>query len=198
MRRAFALSGVVLTVALAACGSDSGSKDATGSETSSSTTSTTASTTTTTDPCHPVGSVDPQENPVASENQYLTGVASASDGCIDTITFTFRPSAAAAPSYRVEYAQGPFSNSAGEAVNPGGTAFLRVRFEPAWIADLNQESAPLTYIGMRMITPSGTKAVKGLALYDASEAVVGWVVGLDAQHPFTVEGSPGKVVIKVA
>ncbi len=119
------------------------------------------------------------------------------DGCIDTITFTFRPSASPAPSYRIEYAPGPFYNSAGDVIDPGGAAFLRVRFAPAWIVDLNQVPAPLTYTGPRTITTAGTKTVQGVMLYDASEAVVGWVVGLDAQHPFTVAASVGRVVLKL-
>ncbi len=76
-----------------------------------------------------------------------------------------------------------------------GRAFLKVRFEPAWIVDFNQNGAPLTYPGPHEITPSGTNVVRGLALFDASEAVVGWVVGIDGQRPFRVEATAGKVVV---
>jgi hypothetical protein len=47
------------------------------------------------------------------------------------------------------------------------------------------------------MTPTGLHSVRGLAMYDASEAVVGWIIGVDGQRPFAVEGSPAKVVIRV-
>jgi hypothetical protein len=55
----------------------------------------------------------------------------------------------------------------------------------------------MTYSGPRTITPTGMKTVKGVAVFDAAEAVVGWVVGLDAKHPFAVNASAGKVEIKI-
>lgn len=196
MRRMVVIAGLVMSLALAGCGSD-GKKTGSGTTSSSSTTTTSTSTTTTTAPCEVVGSTDPQENALAPVDQLLTDVTTATDGCVDSVTFTFRPSAAAAPSYRVEYASGPFTNSAGEAVTPAGTVFLKVRFQPSWIADLSVESAPATYTGPRVITPTGMKSVRDLALYDATEAVVGWIIGLDAQQPFVVEATPAKVVIKI-
>jgi hypothetical protein len=136
-------------------------------------------------------------NALVAVDQLLTDVTTASDGCVDTITFTFRPNAAPAPSYQIDYADPPFLDTAGRDMTPTGAAFLRIRFQPAWIADLSQESAPTTYSGPRVITPAGMKSVKGLALYDAFEAVVGWAVGLDARHPFSVEASPAKVVVRI-
>lgn len=129
--------------------------------------------------------------------QLLTDVTTGTDGCIDTVTFTFRPNPAPAPSYQIEYAEGPFQNSAGETMTPAGAVFLRVRFQPAWIADLSVESAPATYTGPRVITPTGLKSVRGLALFDASEAVVGWAIGLDEQRPYSVEASSAKVVVTI-
>jgi hypothetical protein len=195
MRRYVVTAGLVFALALSGCGSDD--KKADSGSTSSSTTTSSTSTTTTTAPCHFVGTTDPQENALAPVDQLLTDVTTSTDGCVDSVTFTFRPSSAPAPSYKIEYATGPFMNSAGETVTPAGAVFLKVRFQPAWIADLSMESAPLTYTGPRVITPTGLKTVRGLALFDASEAVVGWVIGLDAQHPFAVDASAGKVVIKV-
>lgn len=197
MRRVFVTAGLVLTLVVSGCGGDDDpSAGSSTSSTSSSTTSTT-STTTTTVPCSFSGTTDPKENALAPVDQLLTDVTTSTDGCVDSVTFTFRPSSAPAPSYRVEYATGPFTNSAGDPVTPEGTVFLKVRFQPAWIADLSTESAPATYTGPRLITPTGLKSVRGLALYDAFEAIVGWVIGLDAEHPFVVEATPGKVVIKV-
>ena len=59
------------------------------------------------------GRTEPQENALAPVDQLLTDVTTATDGCVDSVTFTFRPSSAPAPSYRVEYADGPFTDSAG-------------------------------------------------------------------------------------
>ena len=196
MRRLVTTAGLALVLVLAGCDSDDDSSS--GSSTSSSSrTSTSTSTTTTTVPCVSTGTLDSKENALAPVTQHLTDLTTATDGCVDTVTFTFRPSEAPAPSYRVEYASGPFTNSAGVAVTPEGTVFLRVRFEPAWIADLSMESAPLTYTGPRVITPTGLKSVRGIAMYEATEAVVGWVIGLDSQQPFSVDATAENVVVKI-
>jgi hypothetical protein len=144
-----------------------------------------------------VGTTETKDSPRPAVDQLLTDVTTATDGCIDTITFTFEPNAAPMPGYQVEYADPPFTNTAGQTVTPPGAAFLEVRFIPAWIADLNQESAPLTYTGPRSIAPTGLHAVRGLELYDASEAVVSWVVGLDARRPFEVDASSARVVLRI-
>ena len=98
----------------------------------------------------------------------------------------------------IDYADGPFMNTAGTPVKPPGTAYLRVRFHPAWIVDVNAPNAPLTYTGPHVITPTGTHVVRGLALYDSFEAMVGWIIGLDGTHPIEVDAGPGKVTITVS
>jgi hypothetical protein len=201
MREAIVATGLALTMTLAGCSSDDGAKTApTTSSSTSSTSSTTVSsttTTTTTAPCNFTGTTTPQQNALASEVQYLTDVTAVSNGCVDVLTFTFRGSTTVEPSYQISYEPGPFTNTAGQAVRPAGTAFLKIRFEPAWIADLSQEGAPKTYTGPTAITPAGTHVVRGLALYDANEAVVAWVAGIDGQRPFRVEPSAGKVTITI-
>ena len=124
-------------------------------------------------------------------------VTAVPNGCVDVLTFTFRASAVVGRASRIEYAAGPFTDTAGQAGQPGDHGIPRVRFEPAWIADLSQEGAPKTYTGPTAITPMGTHVVRGLALYDANEAVVAWVAGIDGQRPFRVEPSAGKVVITI-
>ncbi len=202
MRGSIVAIGLALTMTVAGCSSDDGGKTAprTRSSTSStaSTSSTTAtSTTTTTAPCNFTGTTTPQQNALASETQYLIDVTAVPNGCVDVLTFTFRGSTAVEPSYQVAYEAGPFTNTAGQEVHPAGTAFLKIRFEPAWIADLTQEGAPKTYTGPTAIIPAGTNVVRGLAMYDASEAVVAWVAGIDGQRPFRVEPSAGKVVVTI-
>jgi hypothetical protein len=202
VRRIVLPIALTLVLALTACSGDGDDKAATdrGTTTSTSTASTSSTTggsTSTTGSCPTVGTTATKDSPRPAVDQLLSDVTTATDGCTDTITFAFQANAASMPGYQVEYADPPFTNSAGQAVTPAGTAFLKVRFVPAWIADLNQESAPLTYTGPRSITPTGLRTVRGLELYDATEAVVSWVVGLDAKRPFTVDGSSAQVVIRV-
>jgi hypothetical protein len=202
VRRIVLPTALAVALALSACSSGDDGKAATdkGKTTSSSSTTTSSATggsTTTTSTCPRVGSTETKDSSRPAVDQLLTDVTTATDGCTDTITFTFRPNAAPMPGYQVEYADPPFDNSAGQTVTPAGTAFLKVRFIPAWIVDLNQESAPLTYKGPRTITPTGLHSVRGLAMYDASEAVVGWVIGLDGQRPFRVDASSAKVELRI-
>jgi hypothetical protein len=196
------VGALVAALVVAGCSSgDDGSNDAASRRDRTTTTtapSTSSSTTTTTTvSCPIVGNTETKDSPRPAVDQLLSDVTTATDGCTDTITFTFQPNAAPMPGYQVDYADPPFSNSAGQEVTPAGSAFLKVRFIPAWIADLNQESAPLTYKGPRTMTPTGLHSVRGLAMYDASEAVVGWVIGLDGPRPFEVDASSAKVVLRI-
>ncbi len=212
MRRLIVATAMTLIVVSVGCGGG-GSKGATTSGSTSTkpakTSSTTAdgapggagsgTTVTTRDPaCHFVGATSEQRNGLTTENQFLTAVDTTSDACTDRVTFRFRPSTAPAPSYVIDYADGPFMNTAGTPVKPPGTAYLRVRFHPAWIVDVNAPNAPLTYSGPHVIAPTGTHVVRGLALYDSFEAVVGWIIGLDGTHPIEVDAGPGKVTITVS
>ena len=200
MRRiALLLLTFVFAAGLGACGED-GKKTAATSTTSASTSSTTTSTTTA--PCNFAGTTAPQRrNSSAPTTFLLTNVTIAASGCLDTVTFDFRPDGPESePQYQLEYKDPPFAQSGSGApvIVPGG-AFLVIRFQPAWIADITQASAPPSYTGPHEITATGTSFVKGMALYDAYEAVVGWVIGLDAQHPVRVDetASPPRLVITV-
>ena len=126
------------------------------------------------------------ERAAPSEPQYLTDVATTSDGCVDTITFTFRPSAAPAPATRSSTPTVRSRTAPGETVTRGGAAFLKVRFEPAWIADLSQRvRAADVHRPAHDHADRHARRCRGLALFDASEGWSSWVVGLDAQRPFT-------------
>lgn len=208
MRPVIVAVGLSVTIAMAGCSNDDGAKtvpkthrttstSSTSSSSTSSITVTSTSTTTSTVPCAFRGTTTPQQNALASETEYLTDVTAVPNECVDVLTFAFRPSASVAPSYQIAYEPGPFTNTAGQEVRPAGTAFLKIRFEPSWIADLSQEGAPPTYTGPRSITPTGTHFVRGLALYDASEGVVAWVAGIDGQRPFQVEEASGKITVTI-
>jgi hypothetical protein len=200
--RVVPVAAVAAALVLAGCdgGGSKGASDAGRTSTTRSTSTKPSSTSSpsTTVLCRFGGSTSPQRNAVVTDNQLLSAVTTGTAPCEDTVTFTFLPSAAPAPSYVIEYSAGPFADSAGRRVKPPGTAYLRVRFQPAWIADFDQPSAPLTYTGPRVISPTGTKVVRGLAIYAAEEGVVGWIVGLDGRHPIKVDASPGRVSIAVS
>ena len=203
MVRVVVVAAVAGALVLAGCdggGGSTGATDAGRTSTTRSGSSTTTSTSTPSDTarCHFAGSTSPQRNALAPENQLLSGVTTGTAPCQDTVTFTFLPSAAPAPSYVIDYASGPFADSAGRRVKPPGSAYLRVRFEPASIADFDQPSAPLTYTGPRVISSTGTKVVRGLAIYAAEEGVVGWIVGIDGTHPIKVDAAPGRISIAVS
>jgi hypothetical protein len=212
MRRELVVAGLACALVLAGCDTGGGSKHATESGRTSTTrrgSSTSRSTTTSlpdssssapsvTSICHFNGSTSELRNGLSTATELLSDVSTATAPCQDTITFTFLPSAAPQPSYDIDYTDGPFTDSAGRPVKPPGTAYLRVRFSPAWIADMSQPSAPLIYTGPKVIAATGSKVVRGLALYAAEEGVVGWIVGIDGTHPIDVDASPGRVVVAVS
>lgn len=132
-----------------------------------------------------------------AETFLLTDVTVATQECTDTLTFTFKTaSPAGPPPYVIEPASPPFAQAAsGEAFTVPGTTFLRVKFQPSWIADLSTGAA--TYTGPHRIEPTGTVVTRGVVLYDAFEGVVGWIVGLDGtgQYKVTSSDSPPSVTI---
>lgn len=192
-------------VAVAACGSSKAtSSSSSTSRRSSTTTSTTAappaSTTPTTAPCAFTGTTGPSQGPAAG-TFLLTDVSVVRSGCTDTITFTFRDTPGAGPPpYVIEPVSPPFAQAgSGAPIAVPGSKFLKVKFQPAWILDPEAADAPLTYTGPHAITPAGTAVTRGVVLFDAYEAVVGWIVGLDSAGAYTVSAtaSPPKVTITV-
>jgi hypothetical protein len=122
------------------------------------------------------------------------------DGCVDTVTMTFRADVGEAPGFTLGYQDGPFSEAgSGKPIRMRGRAFLVLRLEPAAIFDFADESAGLTYDGPHDIRPRGTNHVEQVRLYDAYEGVVGWVIGLDSHQPFTVQTgtSPPSLTISI-
>ena len=173
-----------------------------GTSTSAAETSTSAPAESTTVPCEGTGGgTDAVTSPLPSGMMLLTDVEiEAARPCVDTVTLKFRPDVAEAPGFTLEYQDGPFSEAgSGAPVEVDGGAFLVLRMEPAAIADLSVETAPLTYEGPRDIAPDGTAHVVQMRLYDAFEGVVGWVIGIDGQQPFTVDTgtSPPSITISI-
>jgi len=119
--------------------------------------------------------------------------------CSDTITFSFRAApGAGAPPYVIESASPPFAQAgSGEPITVPGRAFLRIKFQPAWTADV--QTGVSTYTGPRRIEPTGAAVTRGLVLFDSFEGVVGWIVGLDSSGAYTVtsSASPPRVTVTV-
>jgi hypothetical protein len=114
----------------------------------------------------------------------LTGVRSAQHPGFTRIVFDFGGTDGI-PEYDVRFEPPPFRNTADEEVPVAGTAFLRVRVFPALRADLSLPGAPATYTGPLRFDP-GTHGVAEVVFVDDFEAVMIWVIGLDAQRPFAV------------
>src|SRR4051794_32022574 len=94
-----------LVAALVAAGCSGGGSDDAGPKRDRTTTTSTAAsstTTSTTSSCPTVGTVETKDSPRPAVDQLLTDVTTATDGCTDTITFTFQPNAAPMPGYQVE------------------------------------------------------------------------------------------------
>lgn len=182
-------AGCLLAVTFAACGN--------GEDTAVPTTAAPSPAPT---PCSLVNaSTEPRESDIRPETAYLTDVRYSDTGC-PRIVLEFRDHE---PDYLVEYRSEPFSEcGSGETVPTdtwGASAFLTVRLEPAASADLSQPEAPQTYEGARDIEVDGD-VLKHLRVICDFEAVLEWVIGLDAQHGFTVVtlDDPPRVVIDIS
>jgi hypothetical protein len=176
--------GVFLALALGsvACGGDGKKVSTEGTTTSTSD----ASTTTTSGPCTlPGASTDPKTASGPERISLHTDVRTGRQPCADRVVFDFRDGAA--PEYRVEYRSGPFFyGESDQPVTVQGSAFLVVTFPRASGVDLSQPTAPQTYTGPDSIVPTGLSAVREIRRLSDFEAVLVWVIGVDATRPFTV------------
>jgi len=183
-----------LVFLLGACGSDK--KEATTSTKTTPVSSGTTSTsggpvasasvpTTSTEACPNTGASGPRSTPAAQPAALLTKVAVTTEGCRDSVTFTFKPSASAVPGCKVQYKPGPFSqDGSGQPVAVAGSAFVSVRCAPAYGYDFT--SGTTTYTGPKHITPTGTRHVREVVETGDFEGVLNWVIGLDANRGFDI------------
>lgn len=126
----------------------------------------------------------------------LTDVRPSDEGCA-SVVFEFRDHI---PGYRVDYVEPPLTEcGSGDDVPVGewgAGAYLSVRMEPSASADLTHEDAPMTYDGPRDFDIDGQTLIRVRKTCDF-EAVMEWIVALDAERPFKVESfeSPARLVI---
>jgi hypothetical protein len=149
-----------------------------------STTSTTVAVTTTTLACPGVVTTEPIVTAKAGNTALLRAVAASGGRCGDRVTFDFTTKANAPPKCTIVYTAPPFSmDPSGAAVTVSGSAFVRLRCEPAYGYDFSSGEA--TYTGPKRITATGTKHVKQLVQTGDFEGVLSWVIGLDGKRPFS-------------
>lgn len=183
MRRLAALV-LVLGLVAAACGDDDDESAAASTTTTTSTTvaitttSTTGVPTTTTTAFD--GSTAPTEGPsTAAGTALLTDVQVATG----QVTFTFREGT---PGYRITYVDPPITqDGSGAEVDVAGEAHLGVRFEPASGADLSGAEFQETYTGPDRVP--GEDPITEVVRTGDFEAVLNWVIGLDAERAYRVE-----------
>ena len=160
------------------------------------TTTTTGASTTTAPTCTGAGADTATK---AAPAQSATGVALLTDvrtgrqPCADRVVFDFR--AGSRPGYSVGYERGPFTfgqsdmpvTVAGERV-PGRAHDAGERRRPRVAG---RSAAPTT--GPESIVPPGLTHVREIRRLEDFEATLVWVIGLDAQRPFsvgTLDGPP--------
>jgi hypothetical protein len=118
--------------------------------------------------------------------------------CTDDVRFNFiSTSIDHPPRYVAEYQNGPFIDVNEPArVEPEGNAFLVIRFEKSQASYLGRQ----TYRSRESITPSGMHQLKEVRLVSSPENTILFVIGLDEQRPFLVDGatSPPHVVVRIA
>jgi hypothetical protein len=188
----------VLLFTLAACGGDDDDNVGANDTTDASTTATTASSTTAvsdttggtdgTTACPPLdGATTDETNAPSPGNGLLTNVTLTTGDCTDAVAFTFT-STNGGPGYDIKYEPGPIvQDGSGEPVDVAGSAYLVVRFEPAYGFDFNTGTP--TYTGPDHVTSPGAFFVKDVAETGDFEGVVHWAIGLDQQRAYAVDVS---------
>jgi hypothetical protein len=145
------------------------------------------------------GGTATQSTPATDPTALLTGVTpSVHEGC-DRVVFQFRDGAA--PGYDVSYKPGPFNKGeSNEPLEVQGAAYLVVRLDKASGVDQSSPMATPTYTGSRAMTNLGLTHAVEVANAEDFEGIMTWVIGLDAQRPFTVTtlSSPPRVVVDVS
>jgi hypothetical protein len=183
---------VALVVVAAACGS---SADRPGRASS------TAPTTSTSTSCTAAGSVEDRVGAAVADpgrpTALLSNVQVQTSGCVDEIAFSFI--GARRPAWSVGYVDGPFSaDPSGRPLEVAGTAFLRVRLEPASGVDLSGSEAREIYDGPTAMRPGQPSDVQAVVRLGDFEAVTTWVIGLPGKRPFDVVTRDEQLVVRVS
>jgi hypothetical protein len=197
------LAIVVVCLALAGCGSDSGNDGAASTTPASSTTSSPPPMQTTSG-CQALAnaSLDAHAGPAIKDRDpmYLTNVTLVSDDCTDKVVFDFEEQAPG-PGFEVSYQPAETAkveDGSGNAVDIAGDAFLVVRLTPAMTAKIEGDQVTKTYTGPNRLTllPGDSSIQDGVKTGDF-EAQVTWVIGLDKKRPFTTKATESQLVVQI-
>lgn len=197
---------LVMLMALAGCGSgdtsDSPSTTAATTTTAEATTTTrppntTTSTTTTSTTTTRPATTDPKESatfPGAGDTALLTSVDVSADATID---FGFEGDVV--PAYRAEYVEPPIvADASGTEIDLDGEAFLQIVVSPGAGVDLSGDEPRETFTGTDRFAVESVDDIVELAETGDFESVLTWTIGLTARHPFTIEATPGSLVVDLA
>lgn len=206
-RRTPLVPALLVVAALTACGGGKGrsAPDATTTSRVGPAASTSGGSTTSTTrpapgdtPCQLEGaSLDPK-SAVGRELALLRSLAVTPDGCRDTVTFGVDPAVTGGVGFGASYESPPFvTEGEGRTVTVAGTAFIVVKLRPADIVDVNTGSFTPTYTGPNQLQPTGTNHVRDVRTLGSFEGQSTWVIGLDAQRPFTVRSEPARLVLTI-
>jgi hypothetical protein len=176
---------------LAACGSGSGSGD-------EDATDTTPASTLAPGECLEQGATVPRATPEGDADAYLLDVrVTRLDLCSDEVVFEFRSSGGELPpGYEIGYESGPFRDfTSGDEFDPDGEAYLVIRFRRTGTAEVvtGPEGEPdfnETFdLGRESIAPSDMNHLQEARIVEGPERTVQWVLAVDSERPFTVDGS---------
>jgi hypothetical protein len=125
----------------------------------------------------------------------LTAVRLGAHSGFDRVVFEFR---GARPGFDVRYVDPPIvADGSGEPVPVDGSAFLRVRMEPASGFDLDAGTVVFTGPDRISGASAGTAAVREVVRSGDFEAVLTWVIGVRARVGFRVTtlSAPSRLVV---
>jgi hypothetical protein len=147
-----------------------------------------------------------RRSPARDEDVFLVDArVTRLDDCADEVVWEFRSNGAQLPpGYSVEYKPAPFNDfTSGDEFEPGGTAFLVVRFLKVGTVEVvgpeGDQEFETTYNGRESIDPSDLNHLEEARIIQGPDGSTQWVVGLDSERPFTVDASTGppKVVLTI-
>lgn len=124
----------------------------------------------------------------------LTSVRTGEHECYERVVFDFKDDNL--PDYEIAYAAPPFSGPSGIPIAVAGTRFVKVRFATTYARYPGVGS----YDGPDVVRPAGFDLINEIHLIEEFEAVVVWVIGIDAEHVFRVGTltNPTRIYVDIA
>ena len=124
----------------------------------------------------------------------LTAVRTGQHDCYERVVFDFQDENL--PDYQIGFGAPPFSGPSGIPIPVAGTRFVRVRFGTTYA----RYPGTGPYDGPDGVDPAGFTVIEEIRLIEEFEAVVVWVIGIDAEHSFRVGTltNPTRIFVDIA